>query len=163
MKLKEKFFNFIYKIIYNQTFMQFILKNSYNFTYDGAVNSPEIKKLFKNNYNLDESNFYNGDSVYYTPTENTIKQFLNYDLNNFRLYKKNNFDCDDYSFCIKGNASYLLSGYAIGIVWVTQNDNTAHALNFYINNQREIIFIEPQTDKIIDEKDINFIPYFVII
>jgi len=58
-----------------------------------------------------------------------------------------------------GMFTNLMSGYAIGIVWAyTPRGN--HALNFFIDKNKQVWYIEPQNNKVF--KDKRYIPYFII-
>lgn len=101
------------------------------------------------------------DKKYVTTTKETIEEFL--DLMNyfrFRQYVPEKYDCDNYSFNLMGQSTYFLSGYAVGIVWArTPKGN--HALNFFIDQDQNFWYIEPQTNKIFQNK--NFKPYFIVV
>lgn len=120
---------------------------------DGRVERPLIKKIFG------IRNVFCSDEGYWLPRQKDIESFLKLNVFKFRQYVPELYDCDNYSFSLIGMFTNLMSGYAIGIVWVhTPKGN--HALNFFIDHNREVWYIEPQTDRIFKNKDYK--PYFVV-
>nr|WP_256548351.1 lectin MOA-related protein [Xenorhabdus bovienii] len=88
-------------------------------------------------------------------------------LENFK-YRKNSFDCDDFSFVYKAQASkeaYSNNekfGYAIGVIFGNFGKR-AHAVNIFIDHDLKVKIIEPQGGKIIEAKDWDYTPYFILI
>jgi len=80
------------------------------------------------------------------PTDSDMKRWLAYDKTDKIPYETEVWDCDDSARNCWNNIRNMAlkegKNIAFGIVW-TQ----AHALNIYVNNNRQVIFIEPQTDK----------------
>jgi len=100
------------------------------------------------------------DTKYSIASEHDIRNLLSMDVFKFREYVPDKYDCDNYAFSFMGTATNLLSGYAIGIIFVrTPNGN--HALNFFVDKNSKIRYIEPQKMQIISGK--NYEPYFVLI
>lgn len=91
--------------------------------------------------------------------------FLGYNFAELREYAKDTYDCDNFSAVLYGQMSYILSGFAVGIVHVKTRTG-AHALNFFIDKYRRWYYIEPQTGKMFSfysgtQKGYN--PYFALI
>ncbi|KMJ46968.1 hypothetical protein AB204_00265 [Xenorhabdus khoisanae] len=88
-------------------------------------------------------------------------------LENF-TYKKQVFDCDDFSLVYKAQAckeAYSdkeIYGYAIGII-LGNTKKTAHATNIYITPELKVKIIEPQTGEITDAKDWEYKPNYILI
>ena len=75
------------------------------------------------------------------------------------LYSLNNFDCDDFAYCMKAEVSHYSQknpgpaqpggqkdGYLCGVFYSTATTgNAAHAYNFYITASGEIKLFEPQS------------------
>jgi len=101
------------------------------------------------------------DTKYMIPRLADIIEFLKINIFKFRQYVPDRFDCDNYSFSLMGMSTNVLSGYAIGIIWVNTGRGSKHALNFFIEKDKQITYIEPQTNKIFRDK--NYRPYFVVI
>jgi hypothetical protein len=60
-------------------------------------------------------------------------------------------DCDDYSFGLMGLIRQLLPGVCFGIAWASVYDGKKlaykHALNWFIDDKKNLYLVEPQTNK----------------
>ena len=75
-----------------------------------------------------------------------VALFLAQDQTNKTDYESEEYDCDDFSFRLKGQFSIPgWAALALGICWT--ND---HALNCFMDEDKKLWFIEPQTDTITD-------------
>ena len=75
-----------------------------------------------------------------------VALFVAMDINNKIDYIAEEYDCDDFSFRLKGQFSIPgWAALALGICW-TNN----HALNCFVDEDKKLWFIEPQNDTIID-------------
>lgn len=84
------------------------------------------------------------DNTYKLCNLEDIEEFLRVDQTNKMGYIPEDRDCDDFSFRLLGQFSVPeWSGIALGIIWTD-----VHALNFFIDQNLEFWFIEPQTDDI---------------
>ncbi|MDX7998924.1 hypothetical protein FE394_06880 [Xenorhabdus sp. Reich] len=87
-------------------------------------------------------------------------------LKNFE-YRSKSFDCDDFSFVYKAQASkeaYSNNesfGYAIGVIFGFL-EKRAHAVNIYINHDLKVKIIEPQSGRIIEPEDWIYTPFYII-
>jgi len=103
------------------------------------------------------------DTEYYCPSLQYAKKVLAESELDKRLYSATRFDCDDYAICLK--AAFAEDAYrnkvrraphAFGIVWGYLPG--PHALNFVINDDGVVRFVEAQNDKIFlprkDDKNI---------
>ena len=107
----------------------------------GKITSSEVMNILKNYTNA--SNIRISDN-YFTITDlKTMKNIINFSPIKFRKYQTEIYDCDDYSFGFMGLMRFIIPNFAVGIVW-THN----HALNFCIIQNKELYFIEPQTNEI---------------
>jgi hypothetical protein len=104
-------------------------------------------------------NVWISDLVYSTSRIRDIKEFLKYNVFRFREYVPEKYDCDNYSFALMGMFTYLLSGHAIGIVWAHTPEGP-HALNFFIDEHKELWYIEPQSNKVF--KSTEYKPYLFV-
>lgn len=120
-----------------------------------VMTGSEVSKLFK-----DVDNVFISDISYTTARKKDINHFLSYNMFNFRKYVPEKYDCDNYSFSLMGLFTNLMSGYAIGIVWA-DTPGGAHALNFFIDEKKVMWYIEPQTNKVFQNKDYK--PYFIVL
>lgn len=72
--------------------------------------------------------------------------FLWIDKTNGKEYEEEVWDCDDFArdlYCRAKNHFAEKRGLnaAFGLVWTSE-----HAFNFFVDTNREVFFIEPQTD-----------------
>jgi len=75
-----------------------------------------------------------------------IETFLKQDDTNKMGYVAEQRDCDDFSYRLMGQFSIPdWSALAFGIVWTN-----LHALNIIVTEDDKVLFIEPQTDDIIE-------------
>ncbi len=96
---------------------------------------------------------YIGDPVYYTVPFNLLPQIKQ--TSNLK-YSLDVFDCDDFSFLKKGyeeEKGYADGrNYAFGIIWVYSPTKVyGHALNFFIGEDFNLYFYEPQKDSYFSE------------
>lgn len=81
---------------------------------------------------------------YYLCSDDDIALFLAQDETNKYEYVDQKYDCDDFAYRLMGQFSIPdWSALCFGFFWT----NT-HAMNCFVNEQREVMFIEPQTDMI---------------
>lgn len=103
---------------------------------------PFIKKqteiIYLNNPNLKRL-----DSWYAALTKEQVKDFLKSDWTNFRFYRKEKFDCDDFAIILWGKFHEKFGNCSVGFAC-----SDTHAFNFFIDENRKFWIIEPQTDKI---------------
>jgi len=125
---------------------------------DGELTNTELTVILRN---AGVKSIFISDNTYQIPRLEDIQRFLKINIFKFRQYVPEKFDCDNYSFSLMGMSTNVLSGYAVGIIWVgTGIGREKHALNFFIGNDKQITYIEPQTDKIFKNK--RYKPYFVV-
>ncbi len=88
-------------------------------------------------------------------------------------WKEKYFDCDDFSYVYKAQASkdaYVNApeyGYAVGVIF-GKTPNSNHAVSVFIDKNAKVRIIEPQTGKIVtgedwkDDQSVAYVPYFVL-
>ncbi|PHM38985.1 hypothetical protein Xmau_03152 [Xenorhabdus mauleonii] len=108
------------------------------------------------------------DELYTLISEEKVKEiYKESGLVNFK-YRKESFDCDDFSFVCKAQASKKAYennekyGYAIGVIFGGYK-KSAHSVNIFINHELEVKLIEPQSGRIIEPKKWKYKPYFILI
>ena len=98
-----------------------------------------------------------GDDQYYLPTEDEIDFILLESKLDRKRFMQERFDCDDFSFILKGEisahaykAGQLTCGICAGIAWgyFKWNQRGYHAVNWYLGSDESLKFIEPQWDVI---------------
>jgi len=105
------------------------------------------------------------DRTYKLISKTDMTEFMEYNFAKLRKYVPETFDCDNFSAVLYGQMSYVLSGFAVGIVHVKTNTG-AHALNCFIDIMNTFYYIEPQTGKIFNYNTglrKGYKPYFVLI
>jgi len=89
------------------------------------------------------------DANYKTISKEEMMRFLKEDITDKYLYVSEYYDCDDFSFKLMGEVSNPDWGcLPFGIIWVKEPVDTYHALNCFIDKNREMWIIEPQNDRI---------------
>jgi len=76
------------------------------------------------------------DRSYILPSNDQVLSTLGKDWSSY-LAEYN--DCDDYAFRAKGKVAGR--GWPFAVTWI----NSSHYINMFINRQKEVIFIEPQS------------------
>ena len=97
-----------------------------------------------------------GDGTYYLPTVAEIRHLLAASQSDRRTWTAERFDCDDFSYVLKGEAavhSYdsadFRFGLCVGIIWGNFDwVNGYHAINWFVDSRKKLYLIEPQTDAI---------------
>lgn len=96
---------------------------------------------------------YLADNTYYCPSVYETSQILQRTAVDKRTWTENRFDCDDFAYVLKGEFSKAAYenknrklAYCVGIVW--GNLPGPHAINWVINDDKRLRFIEPQRDTI---------------
>jgi len=104
------------------------------------------------------------DHYYELATKASFCQFLQYDKTDQYRYTGDSpdggFDCDDYACVLHGNASIpKWANVPIGTVWLS---DPAHAVNVFVDENKEVWYIEPQDDSFVKVKEkTDWIPYIV--
>lgn len=104
----------------------------------GVTSYNEIMKILKPHC----KNIFLSDPYYLTATNEEGKRYSKESLIDARKYQLHIYDCDNYSYSIKGHWSDTLNSYCFGIAWSKE-----HAFNIMIDSNKQIWVIEPQTNK----------------
>lgn len=90
------------------------------------------------------SHIYISDNVKWLCNRSDVDDFLLQDDTNKNKYVAEEFDCDDFSFRLMGQMSVpQWARLAKGIIWTDK-----HALNCFVDENKELWYIEPQGDVI---------------
>jgi len=84
--------------------------------------------------------------------------------NSLRLlkYRKDEYDCDDYARTASATLHILYGNVAVGEAMVVYDGvGTCHMLNFVVTWDANVVFVEPQLNRIID--DVDFAVVFMIL
>lgn len=106
------------------------------------------------------------DSVYYCVSQNHVETVL--EKIKDRKYRLEVYDCDDFSFTAKGKMAddgYEMEvNWAFGVVWVLiPSMGVGHALNFYVDFNKNVKLYEPQTNESYDEFPPDWVFYMAVI
>lgn len=111
--------------------------------------------------------YYAGDDFFLgLPYQEATQIFTDSGLARYK-WTPNVFDCDDFSYVYKGQASKaaysegLEYSYAVGVIFGTSTAG-GHAVNLFIDVVGNVKVIEPQNGQIQDGKDWPYSPYFLL-
>ena len=105
------------------------------------------------------TSLYLSDYDFLLCSPNDIALFLAQNETNKMGYVAEKRDCDDFAYRLMGDFSIPeWSDLCLGIMWT---DN--HAFNLFVTEEREILFIEPQTDEISETIPLGGTPRIVVI
>ena len=134
----------------------------------GSINSIELEKLIpvKNKKDgiiyLNHPNKYITDYKYKLCSLGQISDFLFHDNVSFQKFREETNDCDNFAIQLAGRLNEAFPGFAVGFA---MSDN--HAFNIFVDYEKQIWFIEPQTDKIFSlekaKKDKRYYPLKIIL
>lgn len=120
-----------------------------------VVNFAEIKYFIKNNCKLD-IRLNPADSKYSIINWATMKEIISVDWTDTRKYKKQIWDCDDFSHAFKSHVSEIFEINSVGSVWGyiydknTKQKRGAHLWNAIIsledNGQLHLFWYEAMND-----------------
>lgn len=109
-----------------------------------------------------DASFIFTDRDYKTTIRAEYERFLRFDDTDKMRYIADYVDCDDFCFALYGAISNQdWGGLSFGYVF-TKTTGGAHAVNFFIDKNRNVLIVEPQDDRIFSLPD-NWEPYFVLI
>lgn len=94
---------------------------------------------------------YLSDAWYWLCPKEEMVDFLALDTTEQEKYTTEIFDCDDFSFRLMGQIhTKPYSALAFGIGW-----SKVHAYNIFIDVEGQVWIVEPQTDELIDPKEVK--------
>ena len=90
------------------------------------------------------------DHEYALLTKEQVEDFLKSDWTNWRIYRKEIFDCDDFAIILLGKFHEKFGSCSVGFAL-----SDIHAFNIFIDINKKVWIIEPQTDKILSLESIK--------
>ena len=90
------------------------------------------------------------DSIYGLTTQEEAKKFTEATKLSINEWKKNEYDCDEFSFALMGYWNLDLHQFAFGVAW-----SKTHAFNIMLDNDGQVWIIEPQTNKFMKIDDVK--------
>jgi hypothetical protein len=92
------------------------------------------------------ASIYMPDLTYKTAPASEVQKIIDWSGSKNEKYLTEQFDCDDFAWLLMGSVSfYPWSALPFGTIWTNK-----HALNFFIDDQKKLWFVEPQNGKIQD-------------
>ena len=86
------------------------------------------------------------DSSYRTYTKKELTDTLKFYNVNGHKYIKQSHDCDDFAYEVFAKVRHHLSGCMFGVITGRNKEGGAHAWNFFIDNDFNLWYIEPQNN-----------------
>jgi hypothetical protein len=134
----------------------------------GLASSQDIKEAFQNEWpNAQIANQVYADRSYAgLPTKDAVDIWNQTGLGRY-TWTEESFDCDDFSYVYKGAVSKHVYGMpvkvpvAVGIVF-GRKPGAAHAVNIFLDELGRVRILEPQNGSVVDGKDWDYTPYFVL-
>jgi len=108
----------------------------------GEIKNTELKEILRTTCNTNL--IFLSDMDYKLTSKEEIERFLFSDRTDGYVYRKEYYNCDDFSFRLMGNLS--IPGWAelaFGIAW-----SFKHAFNIFLDKDKKVWIIEPQNDRI---------------
>jgi len=96
------------------------------------------------------------DGEYTLVDKPLIESFLRYDKTNLRPYINETFDCDDFAFTLWRNIRESQGNIAFGVISLNLDGTTSHAMNFFVDTNWHIYFVEPQNDEIKKRHNVKY-------
>lgn len=123
------------------------------------IDYNEVSTILKAEFPI--ARLYLSDNKYKTTTIDELRNYLRFDLTDKNRYVPEYYDCDDFSYALMGSLSNPSWGcLPFGILW-TSTSNSNHAVNCFIDNNRKVWIIEPQTDAVFELPE-YWTPYLVM-
>lgn len=123
------------------------------------ISSFELRRILSN-FNCD---VVLPDEEYYLETEDKIREIIKKDKTDQLTYRPEAFDCDDFAYILKSTfvkEAYRdqkrLAPFAFGFVYGYYKGG-GHAVNIYVNSDKQVKMIEPQSDRDIQLEKVFFI------
>ena len=110
---------------------------------------------------------YMADNNYKTCSIQELQRFLKDDITDSWQYVPEYWDCDDASFSLMGrlsNPDWGMLPFGVMYVVIEEDENSkvaGHAVNIFVDKNRNILIIEPQNDQIMLLPD-NWRPYLIV-
>lgn len=118
----------------------------------GKTNKVYLSQLVKSKTFIDGSI---ADNFYSTVQKEWISEVFASKYSSFvssmkSKYSRANFECDDWARECAYFASIYQNGLAFGEFWFYKDSGERHAVNFFITNENELMFFEPQEFRLIN-------------
>ena len=108
------------------------------------IHGGEVREIIKQTFHTDK-NIFISDRKYKLVSIGMLKMYLRFNQVNKIRYTSDEFDCDDFAMKLATDVRWWFKGSTFGIVWTG-----SHALNFFIDRDKKVWLVEPQTDEIFE-------------
>jgi len=106
-----------------------------------SITNKELRDLLHSRF--PSAQVWLSDGDYRLCSGQDMDKILEADDTNKGVYKADTFDCDDFAYRLMGQLCIPeYSDLAFGIVWTD-----LHAMNVFVDNSRQVWFLEPQSDE----------------
>lgn len=133
----------IYKF---KTIIRLFLKLFFLKLDEGQITLQETFQLLKKHSYA--KNIRISDNFFTLASKDNMRKIIELSPVKYRQYQKEIYDCDDFSFTFMGLYRFMIPNYAVGIIW-----SNTHAYNFFIDSDKKLWGIEPQTNEIFEITD----------
>lgn len=99
------------------------------------------------------------DGKFYLTSDAEVLRFLKWDKTNKRDYIADTYDCNSFAVSWWANFREWFNGGCGGMITEVK---PGHALNFYVNNNRVVKIVEPQSDAVYALEKFPYIDHFLI-
>jgi len=96
------------------------------------------------------------DAKYFLINKSDVSLYLAKNPINKRRYIDDVYDCDDFAFDLWRGVRHQYGNIAFGVISINENITSKHCLNFFIDENKEFYFVEPQNDKIYKENEMQY-------
>ena len=128
-------------------------------TFFGTITKEELLILFNLKY------CYILDTKYKLTSKEKVEEFLLNDNVSFQKFRKEKNDCENFAVQLNGRLNEWAPEFALGFA-ISKN----HAFNVFIDSDKKVWIIEPQTDKIMSieeakkiKGDITYYPFRMVL
>lgn len=136
-----------------------------------TLSGREIQKLIERKLRgklVPKPDFKFGDGRYYCPPLTEVKLLVKANYIDKRVWTREKYDCDDFAIGLK----YMFTTYAyrngkrrhpyaIGMLWGRNLVEGHHAINVIITDRKQVLFIEPQNDRVFNPRPRDKNIYFM--
>ena len=91
------------------------------------------------------------DAEYHLVAKKDIKIMFNVNLAKYLKYKAEAFDCDDFARTAGVLVRIAFGNVAVGDAIIKYKNGSRHMLNVVVTEDKEIVYVEPQNNKIVDK------------
>jgi hypothetical protein len=105
------------------------------------------------------------DSKYYLPPVSYVKEILEVNAIDKKKYVSQSGDCDDFSYLLKSLfiKLRLTTGEPMAFGIIHGMLPTGHSINFFLDDNKQLHFIEPQSDRMYSMCDTIKVAWFIYI